>query len=271
MKNYDIYHALADCPYKAMEAALASAKGQGAEPQEDKLPELLKEKEIAVANHIRNAANDGCQCEPCIAAREAFPAAPASAGLMVEQVEQAIPDSVDWQHFGRGQVTPFCGAEKKALARAIHAALQAQDAPPLQQGTKSIAEDWLNEHKHVWSACDLLTLTSLLANERNEGFELAHESAKCGHARANYRDLNYKRGDAECDSSKCEFCEALLAAQPPAVAGDRERALREALEAARRFVRGRHSTLTYGPKTLLDQIDNALALAAPDSPASSGT
>jgi hypothetical protein len=43
----------------------------------------------------------------------------------------------------------------------------------------------------------------------NAGFELAHELAKCGHARANYRDPNYKKGDTECDSSKCEFCVAI--------------------------------------------------------------
>jgi hypothetical protein len=59
----------------------------------------------------------------------------------------------------------------------------------------------------------------------NAGFELAHESAKCGHARANYRDPNYKKGDTECDCSKCEFCEA-LAAQPVPAEGAQAR-LRE--------------------------------------------
>jgi hypothetical protein len=33
--------------------------------------DILREKEITVANHIRQAASDGCQCEPCIAARHA--------------------------------------------------------------------------------------------------------------------------------------------------------------------------------------------------------
>jgi hypothetical protein len=42
-------------------------------------------------------------------------------------------------------------------------------------------------------------------------------------------------------------------------------ALREALQAARKFIRGRHSTLTYGPQTLLDQIDHALAAAHSES------
>lgn len=62
---------------------------------------------------------------------------------------------------------------------------------------------------------------------RTEGFELAHELAKCGHARANYRDPNYKSGDTECDSSKCEFCA-------------RERALQEELA----LVKGRLDTFT---------------------------
>jgi hypothetical protein len=39
-----------------------------------------------------------------------------------------------------------------------------------------------------------------------------------------------------------------------------------ALQAARKFVRGRHSNLTYGPQALLDKIDNALATAAQPDP-----
>jgi len=64
----------------------------------------------------------------------------------------------------------------------------------------------------------------------NAGFELAHESAKCGHARANYRDPNYKPRDTECDSSKCEFC-AALAARASVESGERLReVLREAIK-----------------------------------------
>jgi hypothetical protein len=33
--------------------------------------QLLREKEITIANHIRQAAFDGCQCEPCTACRDA--------------------------------------------------------------------------------------------------------------------------------------------------------------------------------------------------------
>jgi hypothetical protein len=44
-------------------------------------------------------------------------------------------------------------------------------------------------------------------------------------------------------------------------------ALRQALVAARKFIRGRHSTLTYGPQALLEQIDAALARQpAPEPP-----
>jgi hypothetical protein len=57
----------------------------------------------------------------------------------------------------------------------------------------------------------LPALEQQLIQKWTEGFELAHELAKCGHARANYRDPNYKTSDAECDSSKCEFCEAIAA------------------------------------------------------------
>ena len=36
------------------------------------LTEVLKAKEIAVAEHVRSASGDGCECEPCKAARDAF-------------------------------------------------------------------------------------------------------------------------------------------------------------------------------------------------------
>src|SRR5258708_25534147 len=41
--------------------------------------------------------------------------------------------------------------------------------------------------------------------------------------------------------------------------------LREALQAARRFIRGRHSTISYGPQSLLEQFDIALGEKAPET------
>ena len=109
-------------------------------------------------------------------------------------------------------VCQLLNQEMKAYAAGLSAsgAQREQD----RQELKDIASDWLNKHKHVWSAHDLFTLIRLLAAVSNDGFELAHESAKCGHARANYRDPKYIRGmSTESDSSKCEFCEALKLAQ----------------------------------------------------------
>ena len=38
-----------------------------------------------------------------------------------------------------------------------------------------------------------------------DGWELAHEPARCGHARANYKDPNYGTADYRGEE-KCEFC-----------------------------------------------------------------
>lgn len=43
-----------------------------------------------------------------------------------------------------------------------------------------------------------------------EGWNLAHEPAKCGHARANYKDPNFGTPEYRGDE-KCEFCAALAA------------------------------------------------------------
>ena len=73
-------------------------------------------------------------------------------------------------------------------------------------------------HYVIWNVKALVELLTahdaeVRAEGWVEGFELAHDLAKCGHARGNYRDPNYKRGDAECDSSKCACCEEIKKAR----------------------------------------------------------
>ena len=47
--------------------------------QAERVKGAWKEKEIAVASHVRGGAMDGCQCEPCVAVRE----------ILAERVKEA--------------------------------------------------------------------------------------------------------------------------------------------------------------------------------------
>ena len=60
----------------------------------------------------------------------------------------------------------------------------------------------------MMDAVDLTDEAQMAAWE--EGWSLAHEPARCGHARANWKDPNW--GTAEYEGAeKCEFCEAVEA------------------------------------------------------------
>lgn len=45
-----------------------------------------------------------------------------------------------------------------------------------------------------------------------DGWELAHEPAECGHARANWKDPKFGTPDYR-GQERCEFCDALAAAR----------------------------------------------------------
>jgi hypothetical protein len=74
--------------YGRRRPSMASDSGSG---------QLLKQKEIDVANHIRQAAGDGCMCEPCIAAREAL------ASQQVQITAKMVKDANEsWSVHGPG-------------------------------------------------------------------------------------------------------------------------------------------------------------------------
>lgn len=57
------------------------------------------------------------------------------------------------------------------------------------------------------------TIRDYVAAAEQRGWDLAHEPAKCGHARANYKDPKYGTPDYQGEE-ECEFCTALAGGVP---------------------------------------------------------
>lgn len=153
--------------------------------------------------------------------RAALSASPGTQGVSEGQLQELLMMAQGWRNTVLGPYYTIYDCAERLEKWCKAAALHPSPEDMVAQHEKWRIVKELNRYVEELQGDEMDPIYQAALKLHNAGFELAHESARCGHARANYRDPNYKRGDAECDSSQCEFCNALAALHPSGQDGER--------------------------------------------------
>ncbi len=106
----------------------------------------------------------------------------------------------------------------------------------------------IQKERELGAAVLFAKLIDLFKQQQERGWNLAHEPAKCGHARANYKDPDFGTPDYG-GNEKCEVCELLEQSIPVAE-------VREMLKAATVRADATYGEHLTGPSR--EEIANAI-------------